>query len=291
MLSMKDYSNPERSDSNRIEACNTSKLRRTPRSLKRTSDGVGISGGMSWFVRIFMLPHTLIGIALLVFPFLYIGNIVIGTDVPASVIDKYTHVDDEDGRKFDVEVAYDWDGKKNYKKFSATRSEYESYKVGDPVAVRFLPAFRDWTINFRAKGESVKLPDLGAILFYGFFAGFWNFVVGIFAFVFYVLPVINSRLLKTGCVSQGVVRSKEEIPGSESTTYKITCEFTPDKTKTRKSSKVLDLKDFNQKLTSEASVPKTLFDRVNQGDLVNVIYFPNKPSINTVFEYSGYEMV
>jgi hypothetical protein len=262
------------------------RFQNTPRRLKRVKGMPTSSSPGLWFARLFILPHVIIGLCLLVYPFIYLSGIAFGTDAPASIIDKSSRLDEESGRILELEMAYDWAGEKNYKKFSVNRTQYEMHKVGDQVDMHFLPALRDMTLQWKEKGSGVSLPDIQTVLFFGFFAIFWNAVVSVFVLILYVAPVVEWYLLRFGSIGCGQVTGKETEMGSESTTYKVMYNF---EAGGKSNSNHLHLNRYDSKIQSTTTVSKQVFDSTSEGESIIVAYSARHPKVNNVVDFSGYE--
>jgi len=267
---------------------NYERLRRAERKLVRKRGSVPAFG--LWFGRLFILPHTIIGVCLMVYPFLVAGTILWGTDVNATVFDKFTFNDAEDGRVNKIAIRYKYDGKTFVDKESVGYLEYESFNVGDPVVVRFLPPpLKEYTHQFRRPGEAVKLPDLGSIAFFAFFAIFWNLICGVFVAILYVWPVVNWWLLRWGAVSQCLVTKKSSYSDSDGDKHlSVQYTFIPGRKLADFDS--LSRGDRERQVSSKTSVNRELFEQVQEGDVLNVVHTRRWPSVNTVFEFSDVDL-
>ncbi|MEZ4537416.1 MAG: DUF3592 domain-containing protein [Cyanobacteriota/Melainabacteria group bacterium] len=95
-----------------------------------------------WFRRLFILPHMIVGLCLIIYPFLLGARSFYGVEVPATVADRIKYRDSEGARCYKVEVEYDYAGTQYSEDIGLNREQYSQYRKGDEVFVRFLPAAR-----------------------------------------------------------------------------------------------------------------------------------------------------
>lgn len=207
-----------------------------------------------------------------------------GAEAHGFVIDKFTYKDDEDGRIYKIDVDYKWEHKTMSHKFPVDRESYNSFSDGDAIDVRFLPAFREWTLEMKsAKDAEYEKPDIQAVLFIGFFTICWNGIVGIFVMVLYVWPLVEWWLLRFGKPTIGVVVNKSHHSDSDSSTHTIEYAYDPNSK---------EVSPFNRKeqVNTSTGVTAEVYAKVQSGDRITVLHLKRWPHINTVFEFSGLEL-
>lgn len=133
-----------------------------------------------WFGRLFILPHMIVGLCLIIYPFLLGARSFYGVEVPATVADRIKYRDSEGARCYKVEVEYDYAGTQYSEDIGLNREQYSQYRKGDEVFVRFLPVARAATQEMRRQGNVYEGIPLSTVAFYLFFATFWNGIVGVF---------------------------------------------------------------------------------------------------------------
>lgn len=249
-----------------------------------------------WFERLFILPHILVGIGLLIYPVLLGARTLYGVEVPATVVDRIKYRDSDGDKHYKLEIEYDYQGKGYFEDIGLNRKQYRNYKVGEKIYVHFLPLARSYTQEVRAQGTTYEAPEIQTIAFYLFFASFWNCIVGLFFFIMYIAPVIEWWLLRYGRVSTGLVKGKRIDNSGDNTRYEIEYVFTPGKRASSVSSYLTDHNSVKFQTSTRHSrkglavVSKHSYDRINNGDKLSVLYLPTFPKINMTLELSEYEL-
>src|SRR4051794_10637986 len=117
----------------------------TPRGV-RYRDGWATGCGL-WVVRLFLLPHTIIGIGALVVAMwstgVYVGVLAFGTDCPGAVVRK-TERPGSKGKTYRyVDYEYTANGRLYTGRVSVDADEYRQVNTGDRVTVRALESAPD----------------------------------------------------------------------------------------------------------------------------------------------------
>lgn len=275
-------------------------LKRGRRKYRHRGGAIGMFSSTlgGWFGRLFILPHMIVGLCLIIFPFLLGARSVIGVEVPATVADRIKYRDSEGARCYKLEVEYDYAGTQYSEDIGLNREQYSQYRKGDQVFVRFLPVARAFTQEIRRQGAAYENIPVSTVAFYLFFATFWNGIVGVFFVVMYVGPFLQWWLLRFGQVATGTVVDKSVDSSGEDTSYKVTYSFTPGK-KTSSASVSSYLTDSSSVQFPSSSrhanistnvVSQMLYNKFNQGDQVTVLYLPAFPKVNMTIEMSEYEV-
>lgn len=248
-----------------------------------------------WFPRLFILPHVIIGIGLIIYPIVMLVSTICGTEVKGVVTDKHSHVDSEDGRIYNIEIDYKYNNEDFDEKLSVSKKEYKQFEVGNAVDVRFLPALRGMTQCVKPSGEgNYKTADLGTICFFIFFATFWNAIVSVFVMILYVAPLVNWWLFRFGAVCPGVVLHKSSNSDSDGTTYHADYTYAPGKKaplSLERGSTICEggMAGKNQVKTTGA-VPSDIWQHLIEGQDICVLYSPRWPKVHCVYEFSDCEL-
>src|SRR5262245_14186893 len=243
-----------------------------PRRVRmRVTAGCGL-----WFIRLFILPHTIVGLVMLGGLFYLPAVWLFGTDAPARVTGLTTGTGK--GRKvyYHVRYSYTVNGTDHDAQTSVSQSAYEALTVGQPFSVRVLPPFPKLVPLVRIPGGS----SLGGYAFIPFVALFWNGILSLFLWAVYVEPWRMRRLLKYGHEAPGEVLAKEVRRGNKGgQRYFIRYCF--------RAPAVDESGAFNPTLVAyegESQVPPAEHARLHEGDPVAVLYYPRKPRRNTLPE-------
>lgn len=242
-----------------------------------------------------MLPHMIVGLGLLVYPLLMGMAAISGEEVKAIVSDKVSYRDSDGDKRYKLEVDYIYANKDCYEKFQVDREKFALIKRGETVYVRFLPAAREWTQQVRQDGTVYDVPSLSTVAFFVFFALFWNAIVSVFFVVLYVAPVLNWWLLRYGVPAPAQMVGKSiDSTSDDGDRYRVEYSFTQGKKQASISSQ-LTVEPFKpgkskNAVTSSTLTGRNLWESLNPGDKLCVLYLPAYPKVNLCLELSEYEL-
>jgi len=235
----------------------------------------GKLGGGLWFVRLFTLPHMLVGFfvaAYLVFLLLWW---IFGTDVPGTVTRVEVHHSSKHGDSYTLGYRFEINGQTKTSSDGVSYDVYERYQpqkgTNLPVTVHYF------SIGFK---EHSGLREGGSLWnkigMLCLWAGFWN---AIMSFVFYQIwfkPLQARWLYKYGEATTGKVVRKRASTG-KSTTYYVSFSFHDPYS--------------GQPYESEITVWNAgYWQLISEGQAVTILYSRNKPKRSTVYECGGYEV-
>jgi hypothetical protein len=227
-------------------------------------------------MRLFGLPHTIIGAGAIVTALVAFVVWFFGTDVTGRIVS----LDVSQGKKstyYNVHFAYTIDGIDYTENTTVPSDIYETLQVGQPYPVRIFSPIPGWMAQPRGPGSS---PPLGLL----FFALGWNAFLSMFLWIAWVAPLRLRSLLRHGRVTRGVVLAKEMRPG-KSTTYVIRYSYqVPLDEESYISSKP-------ETLEREMSVQREEYAAATIGQPVTVIYHPRRPRRSVIYEFSEYQAV
>jgi hypothetical protein len=174
----------------------------TPRRIE-AREGCALGCGL-WAVRLFCMPHTLVG-PFLVYQaakatVLWVGLWLAGVAVEGRVVGKAEHPSRK-GAYYTVEYAFNVDGIPYSGEWQPTAEEYAGIREGQPVALRV------WEFSpeegHRVEGRGMSGGSAGALWV---MALFWNGIIGFVVWKFYYLPYRQRQLVRYGVPTAGIVR-------------------------------------------------------------------------------------
>lgn len=248
----------------------------TPRSLQYRG---GFGGGCSvWFGRLFILPHTLVGVLLLCTAIVgtgtYLGVWLFGTDYEGRITQKEVTRGGKGSKSYHVRYIYAVDAAQYFGDVTVSEERFAEASEGQAITVRALdssPSYGQWP---RIPGHS-PLAEVagrwGAALF-------WCGIMSIFVWWGYVRPWRNWRLVRSGELAQGIVRSTSVQVNKGTKSYKLTYDF------------AIPAVDGVKGTVISGKMTSMLKEAANAhpGQLVTVMYYPEKPWRNILYTYSDY---
>jgi hypothetical protein len=228
-----------------------------------------------------MLPHTLVGIGMLVF-FIYslaafIAICSVGERFPGEITSLSTTRGNKGGTTYHVNYRYEVDGTRYSESESVSADIYHRLKERQKIEVDALRSWPTWCPQPVIEGHS----SAWGVLVLAFFATFWNAIVGVFLWALFVQPLRLKKLVQTGWPAVGTIISTEMRSG-KSTTYLARYRFQA--APTNPEHKLLGV-------YGECMVPKEMYASIKNGEQVTVLYDPNRPKSNLVYEYADYRAV
>jgi len=243
-----------------------------PRRL-RGGPGCGI-----WFLRLFILPHMCVGVFLITRLFLITLNALLGTDLEATVTAAYTKPASKGGTIYYIHYQYAA-GDRVF-----TNSESVGEQTYDAVSHPGEAEGRTATVHVRVLqlgplhdhqltgGRSVWGKVGEALVF----ALFWNGILSVFVTLAWVAPIRRYLLVRNGSATGGSIVSKRERSGKGATYYAKFRFRNPEN---------------GVEIEREMTLPgKAVYDAVQPGWMVTVLYSPQNPRRAVVYEFSGYEV-
>jgi hypothetical protein len=191
--------------------------RPTPRSIRRRQ-GAWAGCGLI-FVRLFILPHMIIGMCLLLMVPITITEMFFGKVQQGRIVGKW--ITSVKRTNYHIRYAYDADGIHRTGERSCSRSQYDA--IPDPARAQ-TPAsieIRSLTIlgcHFHEAllaGESrwVKIAIFTLI------ALFWNGVMSVFIYMVWIAPWQEKRLYRWGTPVPGRITAKHTRSGKRISYY------------------------------------------------------------------------
>jgi hypothetical protein len=236
----------------------------TPRKVRRKS----WTGGCTLtFIRVFILPHTLIGMGMLLsIPVhLYVSNF--GTPVTAT-IDQASSRPNSKGRMVS-EVAYHYvlDGHRYDEATSLDSKTLARMHQGDHLEGR-ASAFMG-----KALFVGPEWQHMGALGLLGM-ALFWNGILSVFLYGVWYVPLRDRWIVRSGEPAIATITGRKEVRG-KGTRYILSYAFTlPD----------------GEPFTGKCDVPHPAYQQIADGTPVTVLYNPRRPRSNLAYEFCDFEI-
>jgi hypothetical protein len=224
-------------------------------------------------MRLFILPHTLIGFGalfLIVFEPLFL---ILTPNIPATVVALTPHTSRKSGTTYRATYRFspaDAPGVSITGEEEISDAEFRALHLGSPIHVHTgAVASHRYTCLSRTFGGHVchRYPIWLCALF-------WNSIISVFLYIAWVVPIRNRNLVRFGDPVGGQITGKSVIRG-KSTTYRLDYEFTP-------------IGDHQPRKGSIAVAAKAIFDQAIEGQNVTVLYNPSRPGRNVAYEFSDY---
>jgi hypothetical protein len=225
-----------------------------------------------WFIRLFLLPHTLVGLFFLLAMPASILWAVFGADHAAAVDRLWTTTsknrtryhaayvyDLSPGRVRRGEDTIDADLYQQLQRAAQKSRTLRVHALGDP------PLFH----NAVVRGPADVWKHVGSIWLFGLF---WNGVMSIFVYFIYYVPWRLRRLYHSGTATIGQVISKRVSRG-KSTSYFVRYRFDAGEGAPRE---------------SETSTDRKRYEAIQHGAPVIILYDPARPRRNVAYDYGLY---
>jgi hypothetical protein len=248
-----------------------------PRPTRRRG-GMAVGCGL-WFIRLFLLPHTLGGLAILfaavVGTFSYLGVALSGVEMEGRITRK-TEVKARKGKKitYTLYYAYTVEGLEYAGNDTVSKEEYAARKEGQAIPLRVVPwaPLAHWT---RLPGSS---PGVSLV---GYWAGalFWNGIMMLFLWVLWIQPWQQWRLVRWGVPTLGIVRDVKTTPMKRGYSYTVHYEYT---------SVPVDYEP-EQLLTSSVSSHTEEARAIKKGDVLTVLHDPKRPQRSIPYKLADFE--
>lgn len=236
-----------------------------PRATRRKmSYGAGL-----WFGRLFIVPHTLVGVGLALYVLARVFVQLAGTPIVA-VVDRASTTLSRKGRTvYNIDYHYVVDGQRVDGSKSATAISYPTEQPGArlPGRVAEFAGHPLLVLDHGGVGDTAML--IGAVIF-------WNGILSVFLFQFWVAPAIRRRLVESGSAAEGTLIDLTRSSG-RGVTYRITYEFVPAGQRTA--------------ITAKQAVERSDYEWGRAGQPTIVFYRADAPQKSTPYEFSGYEIV
>ena len=249
-----------------------------PRPVRRRG---GLMAGCGlWFLRIFILPHTLVGVGVLVaapaYSFLTLGVWLLGEEVQGRVV-RTTHSQNKkkNTTTYTLHYVFTVDGTEYSGQTGVSAQEQAMYKEGTPVPLRVLtvlPHYGHWPLV----GNYSPLGQVGGLWF---MALFWNGILSIFLWMAYYRPWYHWHLVRNGTPTSGLVRETKTHHGKGGPSYTVRYEYA-----------VLIGEVSDNLLTGSVNTHRAIGTAFMIGDVLTILYDPAKPKRSVPYVLADFEV-
>jgi hypothetical protein len=192
-----------------------------PRRIRRRSGksagcGKGCAG-------LFLLPHTVVGIGMLVAAFMMTFIALLGTSIPATITGRLADKDSDGDPRYQLKYTYQYENVTYQKWAGVSLNTYSTWPDGAPTSVKLLP------LPFVSDYPRLMVPGNKSMSVLGIwgFALFWNGIVGVFWWGIVITPRNRHRLVRHGMPVKGRVLHKRILKGSYGDTHYVKYEYVP----------------------------------------------------------------
>jgi hypothetical protein len=237
----------------------------------------GGAGPGLWLARVFMLPHTFIGIASIAFLIFLFFWAVLGTTVPGVITDMEKGRTSKGGDMFSLKYSYTANGVVHEKSQGIDRAEFDRLQnlsaLSEKNPLLTVKFFTLGSLHYAALPayESSSL----VFVFLGLWAAIWNGVVGAFIYQLWVKPARLWSLYKNGLSATGIIVSKRMSRGRSPTCF-VSYVFQDPAT--------------GHECSGECEVKRIPWETASEGQKVTVIYAAENPNHSTVFGMGDYDV-
>jgi hypothetical protein len=253
-----------------------SELATTPPRVVHHRDGWG-AGCALWGIRLFILPHMLVGLWLLGTALSttvhYVRVLAVGVECEGHVVKKTAEKGSKGHIYYWVDYAYPVDGVEHVGRVRVDEDVYNGLNAGDPVPVRTLESDPEKSPWPRIGTQSAPMDVLAA---WGI-ALFWNGVMSGGIWFLYVRPWRARRLIRYGEPTVGMIRSWAPQPTKGGTAYKLTYDYTAP-----------DASGLLMPRTAKMTTQRKEAACYLPGWPVTVVYDPEKPWRSVVYALGDY---
>jgi hypothetical protein len=232
-----------------------------PRRVRRT---VG-SGCALALPRLFVLPHMIIGVLLLLYAPVQLYVEKFGTPVVATIDNCETRLTRKGGRMYVVHYHFTHRGTRYDDSPSIGESAFANLHVGDRIPGRTSPLL--YLASFQNQHFICSAWSDGPLIIPVLIAIVWNGLLSVFVYRFWIVPFLDRELVRNGSVTTGKVTSfRSAGRGGRRVTYS----FQDARGKLFAGSQNVD-----SGLTAQAGMPCSIF------------YMPTNSRRNIAYEFSG----
>ena len=259
--------------------------RAAPRALKRR----GLLGAELIFVRLFIVPHTFIGLALLLVALASTAVFLVGSNAPAQVTAR--NISRGKNTSYRLQFVYREAGALHRDSQDVSASDYDATPIGAAVQVRRLTPLPNAQLVMPSGNRYPNpLPSWG-------FALFWNGIVSAFLYMAWVAPWQRKKLVAQGAATEGQITGKE-IERGRNTSYVLRYRYAPREYSQNSSDpfstlapNALTRAPATPPLSGTMNVAKADYEAAHEGDFVTIIYDQDKPKRSLIYRYAEFQCV
>src|SRR5208337_2716532 len=179
----------------------------TPTPLPEPPRTVRGGGGAVWFIRIFIMPHMLVGVVVAALFTLTVATALIGTDTKGTVLSTHKSRSRKGGRTYSVEYRYYAGWRAFTNSDSVSWQLYEQIAApqkleGQPALVKVRYFVAGPLHHHVLTEEHSAWSEAGFLLL---FTLFWNGILSIFVYLAWIQPLRRRWLIRHGQAVPGQI--------------------------------------------------------------------------------------
>lgn len=223
---------------------------------------------------LFLLPFVLIGMGLVGGVFSSTGLLLIGRTTTGYITHRAS-VSGDDGDSYSVDYTYRVDGKEYKGRDSVEQEVYDNSNIGWSTSVKYFP-FAPGIYSIALLPDRTEIDALESLLF---FALFWNGILSVFVFFFWIKPMLYRSVYRRGKVAVATILNKRTTPSHNPTTYTLDYEFQP-----------IERISWRPVKGMETTTAEE-FAEINPGDAFTVLYHPRFPRFSVLYRFGIYVVI
>lgn len=224
---------------------------------------------VEWFI---IMPHTLVGVGLLLVFLAKLAMGTIGTKVDAEMVSKYFNRSSKGGMTYYVKYQFPVDGEMIEGRSRISHQLYQAMPEQERVPVAYLNFAPGVFSDFIEPGKT--FPDNTWMLL--FFSAFWNAMLFVLLHYLVFRPQRSKHLVIHGAETEGVVTdikltNRRQSPSAAEISYQYEVNGQPH--------------------TGKESVPMDVHDATQVGDELKVVFDPANPKRSVAVTLCPWEVV
>jgi Protein of unknown function (DUF3592) len=249
-----------------------------PRRM-RAREGCGYGCGL-WFFRLFMMPHTIIGVWILFKAISAIvmtsGVMLAGQDVDGKIVRK-VETQGKKGPYYSADYIYVVERVQYEATVSLDANQYAALREGQAITVKVYAPGVDFGHWPGVPGYSA----FGAIGGTVFAALFWNAIMSVFVYMLYVRPWRLRQLVRWGWPTEGIVRHVHRYMNKGTKMVQVRYEYVVPP----------DAVQSGGVFTGKTSGTGPAAEAFHVGSIVTVLYDPRRPKRNLLYALADFKAV
>ena len=223
-------------------------------------------------VKLFIMPHTIVGVGWLFYVLIMSFVALFGTTVPGRVTSHETgygySYETTYYLNYDYQVGEDWlSGKQEvsggaYRAVADNSSHPVQILVFKPnsFSLLMIPGANHWS--------KIGFLWLGVL--------FWNSILSVVWRAIFIAPLQAKRLLENGAIARGVLTRREIITGSYGDSHCVYYRWTP---------------PGHSEREEKTSVQSDEYLAAREGQNLTILFHPHNPKLNVAYRYAAYRVV
>lgn len=223
------------------------------------------------FVRLFILPHTLLGLGLLLLLLSKFTLAIFGQQSEARVLKKTTQAGSKGGATYKVAYSFTHNVTEYSGNSQIDQAIYQQLRESRSIPIVYLSFLPQYVSDYREPGHFFPANTGSFFLI----AIFWNGVVGVFIYVLYIDPWRRKQLIRHGTAAMGRIEAMSIQRGSKGAArYMVNYSYEVE----------------NQRHEASISTTREQYEAHQIGESVAITYDPVKPKRSVPVDLSPWEL-